>query len=650
VSKLLGIEKQRDKFNELLYEMKKGNFNVLFVKGEKGVGKSSLLREFSSICQNEKEPVLNILVSNEKPLGQFNLANVSPFKTMEHAIDLLLKAKNISAKKKLAINMSLSALSAIPLAGDSIRAAKELVRDWKQYKAESSSEAKKIQNTHLAELFDTFMAKAEVETFVLMLDDAEWTDPNSIELLSLLFDNLSDKKCLIVMSFNDENLNSPSIPFNTLLERGYPNIKINNLSDINTNLHCKNLINNYKHNNDFNRWIYNKTLGNPGLIEEYNQYFLVSPAFDKKGKLIISLDNEKLLSSSHIAIAKSLETLSDESINILSAGSIEGNEFSVYILSKLLETDIMTLIQKLRVIAKNTNIIKSLGPHKKYGVKSTLYSFTKSYYSDYFRKSLEYEEYVSLNGILSAILKVQYDLANEEEKKQIAPYLVAYLKATGSEKESNDLLKEILSKYDEDTKALLTQNDSDLFSVGMTENDDLSVIENELYEQETGIEFDPDLLEFSNYRKIIVKLFNQNKYDKSIEKALFCLENLSNLSDSQVAMINIMIARSYVEENDLENAFEYLKVATVNDFTDPNINCLYLNTRSLYFAKSGNQKRAISILKKAAELNKDISDEMKLLVMFNIANVLESGKENDKIKFQSAANNFANEMKINIEL
>lgn len=643
MSKLLNIKPHIEKFDKLLNEMQKGNFNVLFVKGEKGVGKSSLLREFSLHCQTQTEPIINLIVTNEKPLGQFNLSNVSPFKTMEHAIDLLLKAKKISAKKKLAINMSLSALSAIPLAGDSIKAAKELVRDWKQYKSEINSESKQIKNTHLAELYDTFLAKAEKETFVLMFDDAEWTDPNSIELLSLLIESLINYKCLIVFSYNDENLNSPSIPFNNLLEKDFPTIKIENLSQENTIKHCKNLINNFKQNEDFNTWIYNKTLGNPGLIDEYNQYFLINPPFDKNGNLIISLDDDKLLSSSHIAIAKSLEMLSDEEINILSAASIEGNEFSVYILSKLLEKDILYLINKLRIISKKTNIIKSLGAFKKYGVKSTIYSFTKSYYSEYFRKSLEYEEYVSINGILSSILKIQYELGDDEEKKLIAPYLAAHLKESGDEEESNELLKDALSRYNEETKVVINENNIEFANNTNNSNENSSNNNDNNSE-----EFDPDLLEFSNYRKIIIKLFNNREYEKSIEKAEYCLENLSHLSDSQISMIHIMIARNYIELSDLENSFASLTKSAQNDFIDPNIECLYYNTKALYYFSSGNQKRAINTLKKSAELNENISDEMKLLIMFNISNMTSLTDNNQKEKFNIAAQNLADDMRLNL--
>jgi len=645
MSKLLNIKPHIEKFDKLINEMQKGNFNALFVKGEKGVGKSSLLREFSLQCQKQTEPIINLIVSNEKPLGQFNLSNVSPFKTMEHAIDLLLKAKKISAKKKLAINMSLSALSAIPLAGDSIKAAKELVRDWKQYKSEINSESKQIKNTHLAELYDTFLAKAEKETFVLMFDDAEWTDPNSIELLSLLIENLKDYKCLIIFAYNEENLNSPSIPFNNLLEIDFPSIKIENLSQENTIKHCKNLINHYKQNEDFNNWIYNKTLGNPGLIDEYNQYFLINPPFDENGNLIISLDDDKLLSSSHIAIAKSLEMLSDEEINILSAASIEGNEFSVYILSKLLEKDILYLIKKLRIISKKTNIIRSLGAFKKYGVKSTMYSFTKSYYSEYFRKSLEYEEYVSINGILSSILKIQYEMGDDEEKKLIAPYLAAHLKESGDEEESNELLKDALSRYDDETKIVINENNIEYGGNGEGNNNENSGNENENNNTE---EFDPDLLEFSNYRKVIIKLFNKREYEKSIEKAEFCLENLSHLSDSQISMIYIMIARNYIELSDLENAFSQLTKSAINEFIDPNIECLYYNTKALYYFSSGNQKRAINTLKKAAELNDNISDEMKLLIMFNISNMSPKTEDKQQEKYDLAAKNFADDMRLNL--
>ena len=206
-------KKNIELFNELKTQAQAGHGSILLLTGESGFGKSYLIKQLNQECNNPENRILNVYVQNEIPIGDVNIHNLQPLKPFAKALEVILESKNITAKKKLALNMSLTTLTALPYIGDIFSAAKELSRDWREYKKEKLDEVFEIEENRADELINAFALKAEKETIVLFFDNMQFVDGASVELLQKIKKKIEKLNIIIVIAYRESDVDSPQIPF-----------------------------------------------------------------------------------------------------------------------------------------------------------------------------------------------------------------------------------------------------------------------------------------------------------------------------------------------------------------------------------------------------------------------------------------------------
>ena len=386
-------KKNIELFNELKTQAQAGHGSILLLTGESGFGKSYLIKQLNQECNNPENRILNVYVQNEIPIGDVNIHNLQPLKPFAKALEVILESKNITAKKKLALNMSLTTLTALPYIGDIFSAAKELSRDWREYKKEKLDEVFEIEENRADELINAFALKAEKETIVLFFDNMQFVDGASVELLQKIKKKIEKLNIIIVIAYRESDVDSPQIPFYHFIAESndLDKIELKEFTKDETIGLSKIYIKNYKENEEFDYWLYDKTIGNPGELFEYFDYFKSIKTFGEDGDLLINLESELVPTNAKAALASSLNVLSLEEKDILASAAQEGNEFSVYLLADILNTDVLKIIRLLKSIQEKSKIIRSIGSYKRYGAKTTVYQFTQVFYFTYFKDSLEFE-------------------------------------------------------------------------------------------------------------------------------------------------------------------------------------------------------------------------------------------------------------------
>jgi tetratricopeptide (TPR) repeat protein len=636
-----GIETELGLFEEKLHLLKNGKGSILAIEGEEGFGKSFLMYEMMKIARKD-DALISIMVENEAPIGNFNVSNLQQLKPFSTAMDSLLEGTYKSAKNRFKKRLGISILASLPITGDIFYAVKEISRDWKDYKKESSQEKVDGRVTAIDEFYNAFSSFAFKSPLVLMIDDMQWADASSVEMIRRFADG--DIPILFVFSYRRSDFSDPSIPLFPLIvseNHDIKRIRLKNFDREQVETYLRANLSGYKQNEEFLSWIMETSYGTPGILSEYIRYFERHVPFNAAGELIIDLNDVNMPVTASAALAENIRELTDDEKNLLAICSAEGREFSAYMLSKLLNTDVMEVIQRLRSILQKSSVIRSIGANLRYGVKTTIYQFTQAFYFEYFHNGLEYEEKITLHGIVTKELKSLYQTADAEMQEQIAPYLVAHSKESENEalaEEMTQLSNAAAEKYMPTGSA---ESNHNTVAIG-GEEDEEGTLSGTVVVGSLSDEFD-----FVVARNQVLDEIFADRYESAISKA----ENIFELNHNRLNLIErvqllSIIAKSYVSIQDYTRAESKINEATKLIKATPNeqAECFILNTTALLDAEQGRQTEAIEKLQQAARLSMKLPKELKLLTITNIAKLVETRDPQMSANYKKAAKKLADSL------
>ncbi len=656
-NKFINRKELFNEFSEKLNLLKNNNEgSLILIDGGKGFGKTRILKELEIL--SEKHNVINATVKVEQPLNNFALSNLNPFGPFSSAIKELSTRKNIPPTKRLALSVGMTLLSGLPLAGDIFYVIKELNKDLREF----GENKKKAQANSIDTYIEIFKQYSDKNPFVLLFDDFELADPQSYDLLKLILQKTKDLKAIFVIAFDSSNCERRNLAFSMFLKyinehpKGTFYYKIPTFDKNEITQMISNYFPNINYKEEFINWIFQKTFGVPLAITEYLKYF-------KENKISISdVDFSRIdtfiPSSLQSLFLSSMDKLTEEEKNILSICAAEGLEFSVYIVSQLLNLDYLSTIKTLRAIQNKTGFIRSIGAKERYGIKTTCYIFNQAIYQNYFENLLEYEEYKALHTIIADILKKSYEsMDNPALKNELMPFIIAHSTLSEDEENIKEILQEqakIAMEYDDKSYTTGIIQYLQSLNKDIEDNTEQSFISSSQDENQKHINNDfNDLFDFisnnnqnsnrdysstnsfaSINEETIMPNFQNLKFDDIIEmglnqdseSAIKILEQFTNSSIDFTDRIkaNLLLAKLYSESGNLEKAIKLMDSLEhkIDEREPREIDVLYLNTISIIQYQKGDFTNAIDLLKKASEISLKLDLNYKLLTLSNISILL----------------------------
>lgn len=655
-----------------------GHGSIMALSGESGLGKSYFLKYINGVYSENTE-IQSVYVENQAPIGAMKVAQMQPFYPFANGIEQILSKDTGKAKKKFALNAGMTILSSLPVAGDFFYAVKELSKDWRQFKQDKVNT--QIEISLADQLFDSIMQLSMQSPIIFLLDDLHWCDAQSIALLKRLAEVISDYAIQIVFTYKKSILQGAATPLLSFISEYTDNSRSNvaeeeftPLTRVETNEFLKKYFPKIP-NNGFDNWLFEKSMGLPGVIAEYLKYFQNFPERVQNFNPDNIEENEKFLPASLTAVfSETISALSDEERNILAACSGEGRIFSSTIVSGLMNTDILTCIKKLRAIQQKTGLIHSLGARNRYGIKTTVYEFTQTFYYDYFKNSLEYEENIALHGQIAALLKQHYNEAESEQiKAQIAPYLAAHSNESGDTETAKSMMLKTAegaaNNGDAGLAGVILSNLKEINLIG----DDFSAEElnadNSTKEQLAQL-FDEirngkrlitanspdetplsdDITTFGNIREVIMNNFNTDNFQYASNKAaIFYNMHFTDLNSSQKIEFLAMLIRLNTELGNFEVANQYADKAFVltDAVCDPVSESFVLNSFALLKFEEGDIDGAVNILKQVAQNALSLPVEIKLVTLANISKIMKTYNPRESAAYSKAAAEIAKILQLN---
>lgn len=410
--------------------------NVVFVTGEAGMGKTTLLRAVEDRLtrrqQNGAAAQAPIVVSTEcsTPLLGQDVGQAEALEPWAELLEDIVRHDGSPAKKKemakLVASVALAWTHCVPVVGGLLHSSIETMMVVREHSAEAKKKEHATSQEQMFQQYVNFLSKAsDAHPLVLILDDFHWADTSSTNLLFSAARRLLGKRVLFIVAYRAEDAAS------SRGGQGHPLIHVRNelgrysqAVDIvvpalgNTDLKglLRTRYSRYQDNDPFERWLVERSGGNALFITQYLSTLEEDGIVgEQTGELKARFESVRVPTTAFSVVEERIRRLDDDSKELLRYASVEGATFTLAVLAAMADVPKLKLLGRLRVLAEKHGVIGSLGKQRLYASESTTYQFANVLMQRALYESLEEEEREFLHARVFGAIKDDWQTAPERE-------------------------------------------------------------------------------------------------------------------------------------------------------------------------------------------------------------------------------------------
>jgi len=615
-------------------QWRNGHGNVILIRGEAGMGKSETLRWLADEIGDA-----SVRIDCRPPIGNFNVSTIQPLQPFGNAIEQLYVQSEQAAKKRLAMNIGMSLLASIPIAGDIFYAMKAISQDVSEYKRDTSATQQK-KRAAVDECVDTLMRIAEQRPVALLIDDAHWSDSQSVEVLRHILPRIGDLPLLIVWAIDPASCRRVNVSLTGLLQEGPFHERTLTLSALSADrMHemVKTLVPQAAFTDREWSLLHDRTAGCPGVIREYISYLQQTSQITADGSLAPNaLDVPGLSGSTHPATDVALHAVADTDATVLTLAAAEGREFTAFVVAALMNTDVLTAIRTLRGITQRTGMIRSLGMRTRYGVKTTVYTFTQSVAYTHFLHYAEYEERKHLHQRISEVLSHEYAAT---ELAEIRQQLAGVIAAHSMEADDADTVERMLHVSADGADAMGASDVSHYIRTTLLA--DYTAASHAAAIAQTSEDVSVDgaatIAAGTPIRSVIRSIADAIvRGDAATARTLVttALGQAQRLMAAERATLLILAARTYIKESRWTDAEGFLdEVERMPDLSDHD-RCIMLNVRATIALRQQDAILARTILYEASRIAQTLPVSTRIVTLGNILLTLRAMGDASVVRYE----------------
>ena len=499
-------EKELGKLNAFLGMLLSRKGRVAFVTGEAGSGKTALIQEFARRTQEEHS---DLIVASGKCNAHTGIGD--PYLPFREVLDMLSgEVEDRWAAGSLTKEQAARLWNLLPLTVQAVVetgpdlintfvAGAELVSRAKAYASQRTSWLGKLEKLverktllppdsmlQQSNLFQQYakvlLTVAREQPLLLVLDDLQWADAGSINLLFHLGQQVKGSKILLIGSYRPEDIaqgrggeRHPLEGVVNELKRDFGEFEVE-LSKAEGRSFLDAFLDTEPNRLGavFRDTLFLQTRGHPLFTIEMlrgmqDQGMLIE---DKDGRWVegMELDWEALPAKIDAVIGERISRLEDRVQELLTVASVEGEEFTSDVLTMVKKEEAREIIRLLSSeLDKRHHLVSAKGIRRMDGQRLSIYTFQHILFQRYLYNSLDEVERSHLHEEVGTALETLYGDHSEEIAVQLARHFqeaglvvkaVDYLQQAGNKAVKLSANEEAISHFSKGLELLKTLPDS----------------------------------------------------------------------------------------------------------------------------------------------------------------------------------------------
>lgn len=353
-SDLVGRTRELDRLYDCLNKALTGQRQIVFVSGDPGLGKTTLVRAF----QEQLAATPHVWVT----LGRC----VEHYGAGEAYLPVLDALEQLQSEAKLSVLVPLLQRYA-PTWLERLPSLLTLgTRD-----ASSPIEPTITQDRMLREFARAIEALAVQIPLVLILEDLHWSDYSTLDLLTMLAQRQELARLLVIGTYRPEEIQADHHPLRSILQELHAHRRCHEVTltplseeDVKTHLTTKFPIHTFP--STLTRVLRRRTAGNPLFLTNLTETLLNRGSIsyiDKKWTLTTPLTQleKEVPESFRLLLERQSASLTAEEQQLLSAASVVGLEFSAAAVAALLESDVVSVEEQCEKLARRRQFLHPAG-------------------------------------------------------------------------------------------------------------------------------------------------------------------------------------------------------------------------------------------------------------------------------------------------
>ena len=365
-----------------------GHGAVVLLSGASGRGKSQLLEEFETALDAERasgglelEKVRCYAdTSRDNPLG--------PFGEVLRALTDPKREARTKRIKKLIVDVAPHLVAMIPFIGN---AASEVVKIGTKTFADPDEQPKKLA----ADIAAALLHVAADKPFIVAIEDAQWIDASSLEVVSRIIDASRDTPLVLVLAY-DTDLLDASVAFARVIVDAVTRpgqVRRIELADLDLDAVEALIRDRYDGLADEHlaAWLHDLTDGDPRFLTNYlasleeqgvlrrdEDRWLVDGAVDGRPgdwRLAGALATAHTPDTLDELLGPRIDGLEQDDLALLESGAVQGRRFLTKVIAALLDRDHNELIRRLRMIGDQRGMVAVDNVKDWWTKRSALFAF-----------------------------------------------------------------------------------------------------------------------------------------------------------------------------------------------------------------------------------------------------------------------------------